>query len=107
MAVEDWANAGAPLTFAAGRELFEALYVDDVTGRAEWRVGDAAIRPADFAMPTLAISSTTDTIVPAASTPPLAEQWTLDMGHVGMIVGSRGPKRLWEPLSQWLFKHGG
>ncbi|WP_281823274.1 alpha/beta hydrolase [Sphingobium sp. BS19] len=107
VAVEDWANAGAPLTFAAGRELFEALYVDDVTGRAEWRVGDAAIRPADFAMPTLAISSTTDTIVPAASTPPLAEQWTLDMGHVGMIVGSRGPKRLWEPLSQWLFKHGG
>lgn len=107
MALEDWANAGPPLTFAAGQELFETLYAGNATGRHVWHVGAGTIRPQDFAVPTLAISSTTDKIVPAASTPPLAEQWTLDMGHVGMIVGSRGPKRLWEPLSEWLFKHGG
>ena len=106
LALEDWANAGPPLTFAAGQELFERLYEQDMTGQGKWSIEGKPVRPQDLSVPTLAICSSTDRIVPAASTPPLAEQWTLDMGHVGMIVGRRAPQTLWHPLSEWLFKHG-
>lgn len=107
LVLEDWANAGPPLTYAAGEELFEALYEQDRTGGGEWVVQGNHVSPEKLSVPTLAICSSTDRIVPAASSPRLAEQWTLDMGHVGMIVGGRAPKSLWEPLSQWLFKQEG
>ncbi|AUW60253.1 alpha/beta hydrolase [Sphingobium sp. SCG-1] len=106
MALEDWANAGPPLTYAASEELFEELYQANVTGLAQWKVGEDAVRPEQLTVPSLSIRSSTDRIVPATSAPALAESWTLDMGHVGMIVGSRARQQLWEPLSQWLFKHG-
>ncbi len=103
--LEDWANAGPPLTYAAGQELFEKLYEQDATASGFWAIGDTIVRPQDFDVPTLAICSSTDRIVPAGSAPPLAEKWLLDMGHVGMIVGRRAPQSLWVPLSEWLFKH--
>lgn len=104
MALEDWANAGPPLTYAAAEELFERLYQGNVTGQHHWSVGGTLVRPERLTVPTLSIKSSTDRIVPADSAPPLAESWTLEMGHVGMIVGSRARQQLWEPLSQWLFK---
>lgn len=107
LALEDWANAGPPLTYAAGRELFETLYSADATGQGRWTVDGAVTDPSAHAMPTLSVASSTDHIVPASCAPKLAEQWTLDMGHVGMIVGSRAQEKLWRPLSQWLFNHGG
>lgn len=104
LVLEDWANAGPPLTYAASKELFELLYGQDRTGQGEWCVQGNRVNPEELAMPTLAICSSTDRIVPAASSPRLDEQWTLEMGHVGMIVGRRARKTLWEPLSEWLFK---
>lgn len=104
--LEDWANEGAPLTFAAGRELFERLYADDVTGRGEWRVGGKMVDPGRLPCPTLSIASSCDRIVPCQSAPPADENWTLDMGHVGMIVGRRAPEKLWAPLAQWLSTTG-
>lgn len=104
MALEDWANAGPPLTYAAAAELFEELYQENVTGCGRWKVSDEAVRPERLSVPSLSIRSSTDRIVPAASAPELSESWILEMGHVGMIVGSRARQQLWEPLSQWLFK---
>lgn len=107
LALEDWANAGPPLTFAAGRELFEDLYAANKTGAGSWTVGDIAINASEMACPTLSIRSSSDRIVPAATAPALAEQWLLDLGHVGMVVGGRASDMLWHPLSQWLSKHEG
>ncbi|WP_241241934.1 alpha/beta fold hydrolase [Sphingobium algorifonticola] len=107
LAVEDWANAGPPLTLAAGRDLFAHLYGENVTGQGRWIVGDRPVNPALPGIPTLSIASTNDHIVPAGTAPPLAERWTRDLGHVGMIVSRRAPELLWRPLSQWLFNHGG
>ncbi len=107
LALEDWANAGPPLTYGAGQELFEILYGADATGKGQWTVGGNATDPVTLPIPTLSVASSTDHIVPASCAPELAERWTLDMGHVGMIVGGRAEERLWRPLSQWLFNHGG
>jgi polyhydroxyalkanoate synthase subunit PhaC len=98
VALEDWANGGAPLTYAAGRELFEDLVGADVTGRGMWHEAD----PAELTISTLEFVSRHDRIVPAASSANLPNRHLLGAGHVGMIVGSKARQQLWEPLAAML-----
>jgi polyhydroxyalkanoate synthase len=100
--LEDWANDGPPLTRGAARELMLDLYLGDRSGRGEWQVGGRTIAPAAISVPTLEIVSTSDRIVPAASSAGLGERLDLSLGHVGMIVGGRAKPLLWEPLARWL-----
>ncbi|WP_380879895.1 alpha/beta hydrolase [Sphingomonas sp. DBB INV C78] len=102
IALEDWANDGPPLTHAAGRQLLVEMFGNDVTGQGRWTVAGAVVDPAALDCPVLDIASLTDRIVPAASACRIGEQMQLDLGHVGMIVGSRARKALWEPLAHWL-----
>jgi polyhydroxyalkanoate synthase len=100
--LEDWANAGAPLSYAAGADLFEALFAADRTGRGAWRVGTASVAPAALRCPTIEFVSLTDRIVPAATAIGLPARHDVDAGHVGMMVGSRARTLLWDPLTDWL-----
>ncbi|WP_448658565.1 alpha/beta fold hydrolase [Sphingomonas sp. CJ99] len=100
--LEDWANAGAPLTFAAGAGLFDDLIGADVTGRGLWQVAGRTVDPAALDCPAVEFVSTTDRIVPAASAVGLPDQRRLTAGHVGMVVGGRAREQLWQPLSDWL-----
>ncbi|MEO8723023.1 MAG: alpha/beta fold hydrolase [Sphingobium sp.] len=102
IAVEDWANEGAPLTHRAGADLFEQFYAGNATGRGDWQVAGCAARLSDLEMPSLSIKSSTDKIVPAAASPMLQDNLELSLGHVGMIVSERAPDQLWKPLSDWL-----
>lgn len=102
VALEDWANGGAPLTLGAGRELFEDMFAHDLPGSGTWRVGGAVVDPARLACPAIDIVSLSDRIVPAASAAGLSDRRALDAGHVGMIVGSRARAELWQPLADWL-----
>jgi polyhydroxyalkanoate synthase len=101
VALEDWANAGAPLTYAAGAELF-GFFARDRPGRGGWTVAGRTVDPAALPCPAVDFVSTSDRIVPAASAARLADTRTLGAGHVGMIVGSRAKRQLWEPLAQWI-----
>lgn len=96
-----------PLTFAAGRDLFDDLYAGNASGQGRWTVGGQAVDPQALTCPTLSIRSTTDRIVPAAASAELATDWQLKLGHVGMVVGGQARETLWLPLSQWLSSHGG
>ncbi len=110
--LEDWANDGPPIALAAGRELFEEFFAADRPGRGAWTVAGRSIDATRLACPVLDILSTTDRIVPAASalsgtlnrpgTLHHATRLSLDLGHVGMVVGRHGPDRLWRPLRDWL-----
>ncbi|HWI86102.1 MAG TPA: alpha/beta hydrolase [Sphingomonas sp.] len=100
--LEDWANDGPPLTRGAARELFLDMFADDLPGQGKWQVGGIAIDPANLKMPVLEITSTTDHIVPAVTTPGVGERIDLTLGHVGMIVGGSAKASLWEPLAKWL-----
>jgi len=102
IALEDWANAGAPLTFATGRQLFDDFLSADLPGRGRWEVAGAVVRPESLGIPMLSLVSTTDRIVPAASAARLGEVREMALGHVGMIVGGRARKAVWEPLAHWL-----
>lgn len=107
LAVEDWANEGPPLTFAAGCDLFERFYAQDEPGAGQWRVGDAIVTPEALDCPTLSIGSTTDRIVPAKASPKMKDHLELALGHVGMVVGGRAKEALWQPLSRWISDQGG
>ena len=100
--LEDWANDGPPVAGAAAREMFESFFRDDRPGTGGWRVGGTIIDPAALAIPLLNIVSTTDRIVPQATAVTTGERLDLGLGHVGMVVGSRGREKLWEPLAAWL-----
>lgn len=107
IALEDWANEGAPLTFAAGRDLAERCYATNITGSGQWTIQGTPVDPLALGCPTLAIASTSDRIVPAATTPPAMERIDLALGHVGMMIGSRAEESLWRGLSDWLSRCGG
>lgn len=101
VALEDWANAGAPLTYAAGAEMFD-LFAADATGRGAWQVGGTIADPHALPCPIADFISLSDRIVPAASAAGVGERHALSAGHVGMIVGSRAKAQLWEPLAAFL-----
>jgi polyhydroxyalkanoate synthase len=102
IALEDWANAGAPLPYAAGRQLFEEFVGGDLTGGGGWRVNGVAVDPHALSCPSVEFVSLSDRIVPKESAANLADRHDLGAGHVGMIVGGRAKAQLWEPLADWL-----
>ena len=102
IALEDWANAGAPLPYAAGRQLFEDFVTGDLTGSGGWTVGGSIVSPAALDCPAIEFVSLNDRIVPAASAADLPDRHDLGAGHVGMIVGRGARAQLWEPLAHWL-----
>jgi polyhydroxyalkanoate synthase len=102
VALEDWANAGAPLTFGAARELFEDMIRDDTPASSTWRIGARTLDPQALACPAAEFVSLTDRITPAATAAGLAVRHELAAGHVGMVVGSKARAMLWEPLTEWL-----
>lgn len=107
LAVEDWANEGAPLTFATGVELFEDLYGANLPGSGKWVVGGQPIDPNALSCASLSVGSTGDRIVPAAASPTLRQQHESALGHVGMIVSSKAPDLIWAVIARWLSENGG
>jgi polyhydroxyalkanoate synthase len=103
--LEDWSNGGAPLSIAAMRDLAETLFGDDASGRGHWTIAGQRIAPATLACPILDVIAGRDRIVPPAAALSSNGPGTplrLDAGHVGMVVGSRAPTLLWQPLTRWL-----
>ncbi len=100
--LEDWANAGAPLPYAAAASLFEDLIANDLPGKGNWIIAGAPVDPLALACPTVEFVSLSDRIVPAATAVGLADRRDLGAGHVGMIVGRSARTRLWEPMASWI-----
>lgn len=102
VALEDWANAGAPLPYATGRQLFEDFVGRDLPGTGQWSVAGQLLDPTAIDCPTIDFVSLSDRIVPAATASGIANRHDLSAGHVGMIVGGRARDQLWQPLADWL-----
>lgn len=100
--LEDWANQGAPLPHAFGRELFEDLIAEDRPGQGQWRVAGATVTPSQCDAPSVEFIATADRIVPAATAIGLSDRRAGGTGHVGMVVGGRAEQQLWQPLADWI-----
>jgi polyhydroxyalkanoate synthase len=111
VALEDWLNDGVALSAPVARQALFDWYVDDVTARNRWKLGERLIRPQDFTKPSLAMIPAKDRIVPPASALALAEALprvrtrVIAAGHIGMITGSRAKTDVYGPLAKWL-AHG-
>src|SRR3546814_7777006 len=63
-------------------------------------------------LPTLCVIPAQDRIVPPASATALAdaipgaERLTPAAGHIGMVVGARAEKAVWQPLLAWIRERG-
>jgi polyhydroxyalkanoate synthase len=97
--LEDWANEGEPLPFAAARELIEDLFGKDASGSGQWVVGGKAVTD-ELPVPSLHLTADHDRIAPA-STAPAGQTIGIASGHVGMIVGS-ARARLHEELGRFI-----
>jgi polyhydroxyalkanoate synthase len=100
--LEDWANAGAPLPYAAAASLFEDWIAEDRPGKGRWAIAGIPVDPRALACPTVEFVSLSDRIVPAATAIGLADRRDLGAGHVGMVIGRSARARLWEPLANWI-----
>jgi polyhydroxyalkanoate synthase subunit PhaC len=106
--LEDWLNDGVPLVAEVAKQTLFGWYVDNQTMRGTWRVNGTVIDPSRISAPTLAVIPSQDRIVPPQSAQALADRipgckvMHVDLGHIGMMAGTSAPKRLYEPLAQWL-----
>lgn len=108
VALEDWLNDGVTLPSAIARECLTGWYGENTTGRGEWRVADAAVRPQALTCRSLVIVPARDRIVPPASAAALgsampgATVWQPSLGHIGMVVSGGAKAKVWAPLRDWL-----
>ena len=84
--LEEWANEGEPLPYAAARELVEELFGKDRPGSSAWTIGGRPVTDAIVA-PALHLTAERDLIAPP-QTAASGDIVAISSGHVGMIVGS-------------------
>lgn len=106
--IEDWLNAGPPLTGPAAAEALIDWHLENATMRGAWRVAGAPVRPETVRAPVLVAAARRDRITPPAATEaimaalPDARAIRPVSGHVGMIVGRAAAESLWRPLTDFL-----
>jgi polyhydroxyalkanoate synthase len=113
VALEDWLNDGVPLAALVARECLGQWYGENTTARGLWRLAGSAVNPAGLDLPALCVIPAQDRIVPPNSAAALAaalprvESLRPAAGHIGMVVGSRAERSVWQPLMTWIkARHG-
>lgn len=107
MARERWLEENVPMSGAFAREFLRNAYHEDRLLDGTWRIDNATVRLERIAAPTLVVACARDFIAPPASVLPLAlvvpnaEQVTMDCGHIGVVVGSEGPRTFYPMLDAW------
>ncbi len=110
VALEDWLNDGVPLVPEVTRQCLREWYLDNRTGRGDWRIDGRPVRPEEVTAPTLAMVPRNDRIVPPDGARALGEAIpgarvrTVPAGHIGMTAGARAATVLYRPLSDWLHR---
>lgn len=109
--LEDWLNAGVPLTAPVARECLRGWYGENLTANMKWSVDGKIVDPRMLNVQTYIMAPGKDRIVPPESAKPLAKlipHATLHepmMGHIGLIASSKAPQQVWAPLFKWLMAH--
>lgn len=84
--LEEWANEGEPLPYAAAKELVEDLFGLDLPGSGKWIIRGKPMSDT-LPVPSVHLTAARDLIAPP-QTAPRGDVQSIASGHVGMIVGS-------------------
>jgi polyhydroxyalkanoate synthase len=108
VALEDWVNDGVPLSLPVAVDCLAGWYGANTPARGLWEIAGAPILPSRITQPSLVVVPGQDRLVPPASAValltslPRAESLAPPLGHLGMIVAREAPRRVWQPLAEWL-----
>ncbi len=106
--LEDWLNAGPPLSGPAAHEALIDWHLNDLPGRGLWVVDGVRIRPDAITVPTLIVAARADSITPPGATEVLGDLLAdarivrPSSGHVGMVVSQDAAREMWAPLTAFL-----
>jgi polyhydroxyalkanoate synthase len=113
LARERWLEENVPMPGAFAQEFIAKTYQEDALMSGSWVVGGRRVDLSSITCPVQVTASSRDPIAPPASVLPLAELVgsddvtveTLDTGHIGIVVGSFGPRVFFPRLDRWLRAH--
>ncbi|MEI6187489.1 MAG: alpha/beta fold hydrolase [Alphaproteobacteria bacterium] len=108
VSVERWAMDDMIIANGVFKECANDFIKENKPMQNHWTINNQIIDLSKIKVKTLVAVPTRDVIVPHDSVTPLINLLpykTLilpDSGHVGMIIGERAKKQLWEPMVAWL-----
>ncbi len=111
-ALDTWANDNVAFPAAAYQTYIEDLYQDNLLIKGEHHVGGKRVDLGSITCPTLTIATSRDHISPEEATRGLhdhvssedKELYVIPGGHVGGVVGSRGPRHCYPKITEWFGK---
>ncbi len=109
LARERWLEENVPLPGAFAQEFIARTYQDDALMTGGWMLAGEAVDLAQIRCPVLTVAAERDFIAPAAAVLPLADRVSSDditaevlpTGHIGIVVGSYGPRCFYPYLDRW------
>ncbi len=109
LARERWLEENVPMPGTFAREFIGATYQCNRLMDASWVVGGETVDLGRIACPLLVCAAARDFISPPAAVLPMAQLTasadvtteTLQTGHIGVIVGSFGPRVFYPLLDRW------
>jgi len=105
VALEDWANDGAPLSPRVAKDCLINWYRENQPHQGQWKIDGQVIDPARLHLPGHIITPQSDRIVPPASAKalqrvlPRLRHHATPGGHVTMIAGPAAKVTLWSKLA--------
>ena len=108
-ALDTWANDNVAFPAAAYQTYIEDLYQDNLLVKGQHYVGGRRVDLSDITCPTLTIATDRDHICPEPAARALhehvgaedREMFVVPGGHVGAVVGSRGPRHCYPKITEW------
>jgi polyhydroxyalkanoate synthase len=106
---ERWLEENVPMPGAFAREFIRCAYQEDRLVKGSWRVRGELVDFKKIRCPLLVVACEKDFIAPASATVPMMELvgseqkelHLLSAGHIGIVVGSAGPKLFYPLLDRW------
>lgn len=108
VALEHWVNDGVPMTARVAEDCLIEWTQKNQLMKGAWQVGGKAITPKGTKLPTFMAIPQNDHVVPMecamalSRAMPHAKLIHPSAGHVGMMVGSRARREMWQPFAEWL-----
>ncbi len=108
-ALEQWVGDNIPFPASAYVTYIRELYQQNLLAKGEHWVGGRRVDLAQIGCPVLTITADRDTICPPKAATALNELvgseqtdvLSVSGGHVGAVVGSKGPKVLYPAIAKW------
>lgn len=110
LARERWLEENVPMPGAFAAEFIHQAYQRDALMDGSWEIAGQRVDLSRITCPVLTVAAARDFISPPASVLPLADLVSsddvtaqeLDTGHIGIVVGSFGPRVFYPTLDAWL-----